>query len=305
MVSIVTKRIGGKEYLYLVCSLRKGKKIIQKTIKYIGPKRPVLQEEFDCMKLSYENKDWILHECNDELSYQEHEEMKKMSQAYGQYFEHLDPVSKEKEKEKFLSIFIAHSNAIEGSTMTVKDTFNYLFKDVVPSHKSKKELFMASNLMEAWGYVEKYYREFPTHGHLKALHALINRNIESAETLGKYKKAQNYIGDALTTSYLFVEEKMSKLLNWLKKAEKKVDDFEIAFQSHAQFEIIHPFIDGNGRAGRLFLNWLLMRKGLMPLAIHADKREAYISALENARRGKVEAICRFCYKEYVGQYKFV
>ncbi|MBI5072511.1 Fic family protein [Candidatus Woesearchaeota archaeon] len=305
MVSIVTKTIKGKEYLYLVESEREGDQVRQKTIKYIGVKRPILEEEFDCMKISHKKEDWILHETKDELSYQQQEEMKKVSDTYQQYVKHLDTVSKEKEREKFLSAFIANSNAIEGSTLSVKDTFQYLFNDIVPAGKNKKELFMAFNLLQAWEYAEKHAHLFPTEADIKTLHALVNKNIEEENTLGKYKNTQNYIGDVFTTSFLFVEERMKSLFSWLKKAETEVNDFEIAFQSHAQFEIIHPFIDGNGRVGRLLLNWLLLHKNLAPLAIHVERRSEYITALDNVRKEKVEAICLFCYKEYMKQYKFV
>ncbi len=99
MVSIVTKKIKGNEYLYLVESIRKGEKVIQKTIKYIGRKRPVTKEEFDCMKFSYKNKDWVLNDFKDELSYQDHKKMKDASNSYKEYLKNLDKVSKEKEKE--------------------------------------------------------------------------------------------------------------------------------------------------------------------------------------------------------------
>ena len=91
----------------------------------------------------------------------------------------------------------------------------------------------------------------------------MNRRIESEKTLGVYKPVQNYVGDVYTTSYLFVDERMKRLLRWMRAAFRKIDDFEVTFQSHEQFEIIHPFVDGNGRVGRLLLNWLLMYRGLM------------------------------------------
>jgi len=305
MVSIVTKQIKGNEYLYLVDSIRKKEKVIQKTIKYIGRKRPVPKEEFECMKSSYKKEDWVLNNFNDDLSYKDHESMKKASDSYKTYLRGLDKVSKEKEREKFLSAFISNSNAIEGSTLTAKDTFNYLFKDTVPEGHNKKELHMASNLLDAWKYVEKNHKKIPKHDDLFALHGFVNRGIESDETLGKYKKVQNYIGDIHTSSYLFTEERMDEFLKWIKKAFRNVNDFEIAFQSHAQFEIVHPFVDGNGRIGRLLLNWILMYKGHSPLAINVKNRSDYISALNNARRGKIEAICRFCMKEYLKQYSFM
>ena len=305
MVSIVTKKIKGNEYLYLVDSVRKKERVIQKTIRYIGKKRPIPKEEFECMRMSYEGSDWILNEFKDELSYQDHEEMNKSSNSYKKYLESLDEISKEKEKEKFLSIFISNSNAIEGSTMSIKDTFNYLFNDIVPKGHTKKELHMASNMINAWDYLEKNQKKFPEKNDLFKLHEFVNKNIESDETLGKYKKSQNYIGDVYTTSYLFTEERMNSLILWIKKSFRKINDFEVAFQSHAQFEIIHPFIDGNGRIGRLLLNWLLMYKNKEPLAIHIKRREDYISALNTARRGKARAICKFCFDEYINQYNFL
>ena len=189
--------------------------------------------------------------------------------------------------------------------MTAKDTFDFLFKDTVPRDHSKKELFMASNLLEAWKYVEKNHRRLPTNRDLQELHARVNRDIESEKTLGQFKKVQNYIGDRYTSSYLFIEERMKQLWKWINHAFAEIDEYEVAFQSHAQFEIIHPFVDGNGRVGRLLLNWLLLYKKLMPLAIRSIKRNEYITALENTRRGKIEAICLFCYQEYMEQYTFV
>ena len=305
MVSIISKKIKGKEYLYLVKSVREGKKVIQKTIKYIGKKRPITKDEFECMKLSYQEDDWVLNDFVDELSYQKHEKMKIASNSHKKYIQNLDKISREKEKEKFLSIFISNSNAIEGSTLTVKDTFNYLFEDLVPGGHKKRELFMASNLLDAWRYVEVNHKMMPTKKDLCELHRLVNREIEGKDTLGEYKKVQNYIGEEYTSSYLFTEEKMERLMDWINKAFKKINDLEVAFQSHAQFEIIHPFVDGNGRIGRLLLNWLLMYKNLSPLAIHVKKRVQYISALNNSRKGKIEAICSFCFKEYIKQYEFM
>jgi len=305
MVYIVIKKIKGKEYLYLVRSVRKGAKIVQETVKYIGQKRPVRKEELECMKLSYEGKDWILNELSDKLSYLDHKTLKDQSINQKEYLESLDIISKEKYKENFLSLFIANSNSIEGSTLTIKETFKYLFGDITPKGHNKKELFMASNLLNAWEYVEKNCKKLPKKEDLLELHKLVNNNIEVYSTLGKYKKVQNYIGDVKTSSYLFVEDKMDKLLKWIKKAYIEINDFEVAFQSHAQFEIIHPFVDGNGRVGRLLINWLLMYKNNSPLVIKSRNRYNYISALNSSRRGKIEAICVFCKDEYLDFYKFV
>lgn len=304
MVSIITKQIKGNEYLYLVESIKKNGKSTKKTIKYIGKKRPIPKVEIECMKYSHSKKDWILNDSINFLSYQDHVKMKKASDNQKKYLDSLDKISKEKEKEKFLSIFISNSNAIEGSTLSVKDTFNYLFNDILPLGKSKKELHMADNLLKAWNYLEENVKRMPTEIDLKTLHKFINQGIEEDSTLENYKKLQNYIGGVLTSSYLFVEERMKQLMKWIKQSFKHVDDFEVAFQSHSQFETIHPFVDGNGRVGRLLINWLLINKGLSPIAIPFNERVNYINALENSRRGKIEAIVKFCFNVYIKQYEF-
>jgi Fic family protein len=305
MVSIVTKKIKGNEYLYLVTSVRDGPKVKQKFVKYIGKKRPISKDEFNCMKYSYSNKDWILTEFRDYLSYQDHNKMEVASKQHYFHLKTLDELSKEKEKEKFYSAFIADSNAIEGSTLTSKETFDYLFNDIVPQGHKKKELYMATNLFNALKYVEEHYNSDINQKDLFELHRLVNQNIESEKTLGGYKKVQNYIGDVNTSSYLFVKERMEKLFDWITEANSKINAFEVAFQSHAQFETIHPFVDGNGRVGRLMLNWILMSKGFAPLIIRDKRRSEYVSALKNSQNGKVEAICNFCLKEYLDFYKFL
>ena len=305
MVSIVSKRIKGNEYLYLVESVRNGEKVVQKTVKYIGKKRVISKSELECMQISHNREDWILKETIDYLSYKDHQKMKECSENQIRLLKNLDKVSKEKERERFLSKFIANSNSIEGSTLSELDTFNFLFNDIAPKGHNKKELFMATNLLNAWEYVEKNHKQFPTEADIKNLHKFVNREIENDKTLGVYKIVQNYVGDIYTTSYLFVEERMKELLIWIKKSYKDINEFEVAFQSHAQFELIHPFIDGNGRVGRLLLNWLLMYKGLEPLAIKNINRKDYLSALYNAQKGNLASICNFCFKEYISQYEFV
>jgi len=304
MTYVVIKKIKNREYLYLVESKIINNKTIQKTLKYIGPKRDLTEDEVNCIKESQERKDWILLNFEEQLSYQKHNELQKISDMQTKYLKKLDIATLEKEKEKFLSDFISNSNSIEGSTMTQNETSNYLFNNIVPTNTTKKEIHMAENLFEAWKYVQKNKDRFPNEKDLCELHKLVNKNIESEETLGKFKKYQNYIDEIHTSAPVYVKERLKELLNWIKKAYKEINDFEVAFQSHIQFEIIHPFVDGNGRVGRLLLNWLLMYKNKEPFSIKNKNRGQYISALNNSRRGKIEAICIFCYEEYLNQYKF-
>jgi cell filamentation protein, protein adenylyltransferase len=69
------------------------------------------------------------------------------------------------------------------------------------------------------------------------------------------------------------------------RAAKSASDPEALARLHARFEQIHPFLDGNGRAGRLVLNLLLVRLGYPPAIIYKGERSRYLTALQRADRG--------------------
>jgi len=104
----------------------------------------------------------------------------------------------------------------------------------VEADRKKKELFMATNLYNAWIFLEKNCHRHPTHHDMHELHKRVNRDVETEETLGRYKTVQNYIGDVYTTAYMYTQEKMHKLLRWIRSAYKNINDFEVAFQSPPQ-----------------------------------------------------------------------
>ena len=86
---------------------------------------------------------------------------------------------------------------------------------------------------------------------------------------------------------------MNKLLLWYEKERYKIHPLELAFKFHHKFEMIHPFADGNGRVGRMLLNYILLKEGYFPIIIRKNQREKYIKALDAADRGKYVVLMRF------------
>lgn len=89
-----------------------------------------------------------------------------------------------------------------------------------------------------------------------------------------------------------VQAKMTEFLEWLAINKTKFHPIEYAALAHHRFVAIHPFEDGNGRTGRLFMNLLLMRTGYPIAIILKNDRAKYYNALEEADRGDPQAIVR-------------
>jgi Fic family protein len=89
--------------------------------------------------------------------------------------------------------------------------------------------------------------------------------------------------------------------DWVKRAEVLGDaasPFEKLGLLHAQFERIHPFLDGNGRAGRLLMNLLLVRLGYAPAIVYKRDRSRYLRALRAADDGDPGALGERCARQY-------
>lgn len=169
-----------------------------------------------------------------------------------------------------------HSNAIEGSTLTYAETYAILYNDnsFKIEGKEPREIYEAINHKEALNMVfenlqEK--REFDER-FIKKLNETINNNIK--ETSG-FRKVQVFIQGS---DYIPPEpEKVPNLMNYyIYNYNNDIEDIFLKIAKyHIEFEKIHPFEDGNGRTGRLLLNYELLKNDLPPVVISKDERVKY------------------------------
>lgn len=177
-----------------------------------------------------------------------------------------------------------HSNAIEGNTLTLKET-KVALEGITVGGKTMREHFEVINHREAIYFVEELMQknEPLSEWQIKSIHQLILKNIDDSHT-GVYRKTNVLISGAehVPPDVLHVESEMAQFIDWYKNVASSLHPVELAARVHADFVKIHPFVDGNGRACRLLMNLELMKAGFPSVVLPVEKRLEYYEALDIA-----------------------
>ena len=177
---------------------------------------------------------------------------------------------------------VYNSNAIENSTLTLAETEKILLQLEISRHISLREVFEAKNLAQVYGYIKKTAPMQPlTIDMILLLHKMLITNIRD-DVAGRFRKENEMVrvGDHIGLPPEFVEPRIQELLIQY-SSEIKTPFFHTIAQLHAEFQSVHPFMEGNGRMGRVINNYLLTRKGFPPIIVRNKEKEAYYSALRS------------------------
>ena len=189
-------------------------------------------------------------------------------------------------QEKISLEWIYHSNAIEGNTLTLKET-KVVLEGITIGGKSVQEHLEAINHKEAIQYLYEIIKskEKLSEWQIRQIHAFILKKIDP-KNAGVYRKENVFISGAKHTppDPIHVPEEMKNLLNCYKTKWKNLHPLERASLLHIDFVKIHPFTDGNGRTSRLLQNFELMKEGFPPIIIKKEKRLEYYDALDKTHK---------------------
>jgi len=206
----------------------------------------------------------------------------------------LTPAEVEAIREVFLVEHTYNSNAIEGNTLTLQETALVL-QGITIDRKPLKDHLEAVGYKEAFQYVEEIAKQDKplTDYEIKSIHSLVLAN--RPEDKGTFRRVNVRIAGAMTEPvqpYL-IEPKVKELLEDYKNWAKTMHIVERVALFHLRFESIHPFIDGNGRTGRLLMNLQLIKEGLPAVNIRYSDRRSYYDAFdEYARMGSADAMTK-------------
>ncbi|HJO93180.1 MAG TPA: Fic family protein [Victivallales bacterium] len=177
-----------------------------------------------------------------------------------------------------------NSNAIEGNTLTLKET-KVALEGITIGGKTIREHFEAINHKQAILFIEDLVnrKESLTEWNIKLIHQLILKNIDD-KSAGAYRNINVTISGAkhMPPEFIHLHEEMQHFINWYKNEGKELHPVERAVRVHVDFVKIHPFVDGNGRTSRLLMNFELMKDGFPALIIPVKKRLEYYETLDLA-----------------------
>lgn len=190
---------------------------------------------------------------------------------------------------------VYNSNAIENSTLTLEETEKILLQIDVERFISEREIFEAKNLARVVSYIETKAKEQELNIEtILLLHKMLIANIRD-DIAGRFRQAGEYVrvGSHIAPKPEEISERLEKMfMEYHANSDSNI--VKRIAKLHLTFEHTHPFIDGNGRIGRVINNYFLLREGFVPINIKYIDRGKYYDAFkefdERNRTGIMEEI---------------
>ena len=208
----------------------------------------------------------------------------------------LPPALVRKLREQMQIEFTYNSNAIEGNTLSLRETQLVIQEGITVRGKSLREHLEARNHPEAMAYVEKLVRKESSieEDDVLNVHKLLMRGIDD-QNAGKYRTGQVRVAGAsfMPPPAGRVKPMINELLQTLKQNPDELGPIELAAFFHHKLAHIHPFLDGNGRTARLLMNVILVRNGYPFAVLLKVDGPKYLRALSEADSGNLVPFTNF------------
>lgn len=200
--------------------------------------------------------------------------------------------SLKKGKESLLNIVfeaelpesVSNSNAIEGSTLSIAETEKILMELEVSREVSTREVFEAKNLARVFEYIKNKISTKNIDKELMLfLHKMLMTNIRD-DIAGRFRKQYEYV--RISTHVAPAPEHIEAMMDALILEYSSIHNLhflEKISNFHLEFEHIHPFNDGNGRIGRVLMNYQLMQFGFPTVIIRDKEKDAYYDSFKEYR----------------------
>jgi Fic family protein len=307
MVVVEKIRKNKNEYYYISKNFRIGRNKWKKIRKYVGKKKPTKKEtkkiveqiELEARKLGLIKKIGKFRFLADS----EAEILEDLKVEFKRWMNKPPEEIKEKYDRDFLARFTYNNNAIEGNTLSLRDTNLILQENIIPTDATTYEYNEVINSRECMNFVKSYKGDL-NKGFLLKVHKILTKNTR-VKIVGKYRNHNVIItgSEHIPPSYKEIEKLMKSFFVWYNNNKNKFHPFELACLVHTKFVRIHPFSDGNGRTARILSNFILFKKDYPMFFIENKDRREYYKVLELSDKGNEDAFIKFVFDQIVGQVK--
>lgn len=207
--------------------------------------------------------------------------------------------------EAFAIQFTYDTNKIEGSSLTLQETAAVLSRGLTPASRPLADVLEARLHAKLLGRILKSTGRSLTQDQLLQWHRDLFSETKP-QIAGQLRTYPVAIGGSRFSPPLPRELPglMRQFHSWYRHSQRSLHPLHLAGATHLRFESIHPFGDGNGRVGRLLLNFVLNSRHFPLFDLPYNRRMGYYKALEKASIEKDEAVfLRWFFREYARQYR--
>lgn len=297
MVYIYRKIVYGKPYYYLRLSEKIKGKTIVKDVAYLGNDVSKIEEKLpkeykEKIRKAHKNiKKFIQNEyylkkienlkLKKNLYFEDNllNEIEAIKLHYNNDFLKLDEKTKEEIYKNFLIDFAFNTTSIEGNTINLKETEKLLRENLTPKDKTLREVYDLKNTEKVFFYILNCEENINDNFVIK-IHDDLLENVDERKGYRTYD-VRVFKSNFEASPVKYIKTDMELLFNWYKQ-NKDLHPLVLAAIFHHKFEKIHPFADGNGRTGRMILNYILLRHNYPPLFIRKSKRGEYLNSMKKA-----------------------
>ncbi len=288
---IETQSLKSSKIYYLAKTIRVNDKVFQIREK-IGKTQPTQNEIVEltsnpnlALEIKALEKRLVEGESRYKIKYLQPSDIRELEKS--KYWGYISSIFLTPSEKEYFEInneleYVHGTTAIEGNTFSLQQVDDLLQKNVPPSNKTLREI----NEVQNYNIVQKYresYKGKATIPFIRKLHEIIMDKID-IEGAGHFRRIDS-IGvrgvDIAVCPAIMIENELQKIIDeYYKNIHTNGHPFEEAVLFHYKFEIIHPFLDGNGRVGREVLNHILTKARFPRLIVNKRDREKYLDALQ-------------------------
>lgn len=274
-----------KEYYYLVSSTRIDGKV-KKIERYLGL-NPPSKKDIKKYEKDFNNTKLFLEKIKEKLENIKNKNINEIKNSS------KDKLYRE-ENEKIIS-YTYESSRIEGSSLTKTDTKLLLNNEISPKNKPIRDIKETQNHRDVYFWLKQNLKKELSKELILNLHALLKKDV--TEDAGQFRDRQVFVSDLIPIKANMINNEIDNLIEWYKN-NKEMHIFEKIVIFHCKFEKIHPFFDGNGRVGRLILNFMLMKENYPIVILKNKNKRRYYNALKKADDENYLYMLKYVFSEF-------